>query len=747
MKTTHAVFPSALFTVLLAGLGGRAVVAATFTVTNTGDSGAGSLRQAMTDANTSAGPDTIAFDIPGSGIHTITPLTALPHITESLAIDGYTQPGSSANTNPFGQPWNAVILIEIDGENLGANDAGLNVTAGTAVVRGLAINRCGAATNGAILLEAVGSHVIAGNVIGLDPTGHFAPGTGYQQPLGIWSDSTGTPVIGGPNPADRNLISGNFGGIGGAGILAQGGGVTTIQGNYMGTDATGTVPVPNSYSINCQSASIIVGGSGPNEGNLISGSGGGAIYTSGCTASTIQGNLIGTDATGTKPLGNVGFGIGITSSTGVTIGGLAPGEGNTIAYNGLDQIGSAGVSIAYSTASVRGNRIFENVPYGIDVGDYNDNTLGPTPNDASEADGIQNYPMISSVDYGSSTVVHATFHSKPSATYGVDFYSNPACLPHPPALNQGQDFAGTTQVTTDAGGNATIDFVLPVVLAVGQPVTAIATDSGGRSSEFSEGILLRTTLPDGPNGSSNTLYGQQFEAGSTAAAGGVPMTIQNIPNATTIFALMPTLPPGSVNDITVTTPAGLTGTLKNAWVVDFNDEALAGGFQDYVAALVSNQITVGVGGGNYGFHDNIKRQSMAVFILRAKHGICYAPPPCTGLFDDVPCSSNFAPWIEAMAAEGITGGCGGNDFCPLAPVRRDQMAVFLLKGQHGSDFVPPPCAGVFADVACPSTFANWIEQLKAESITGGCGGTNYCPLTDNTRAQMAAFIVKTFNLQ
>jgi len=113
----------------------------------------------------------------------------------------------------------------------------------------------------------------------------------------------------------------------------------------------------------------------------------------------------------------------------------------------------------------------------------------------------------------------------------------------------------------------------------------------------------------------------------------------------------------------------------------------------------------------------------------------------------VPCSSNFAPWIEQMAAEGITGGCGGTNFCPTAPVRRDQMAVFLLKAEHGSSYAPPLCAGVFTDVACPSTFANWIEQLAAEQITGGCGGTNYCPLSNNTRGQMAVFMTKTFHLQ
>ena len=112
----------------------------------------------------------------------------------------------------------------------------------------------------------------------------------------------------------------------------------------------------------------------------------------------------------------------------------------------------------------------------------------------------------------------------------------------------------------------------------------------------------------------------------------------------------------------------------------------------------------------------------------------------------MPCSSPFAPWIEQFAAEGITGGCGGGNYCPTNPARRDQMAVFLLKARFGSTFVPPACSGVFDDVACPSPFADWIELLAAEQITGGCGGSNYCPLNNNTRGQMAAFIAKTFTL-
>jgi hypothetical protein len=75
------------------------------------------------------------------------------------------------------------------------------------------------------------------------------------------------------------------------------------------------------------------------------------------------------------------------------------------------------------------------------------------------------------------------------------------------------------------------------------------------------------------------------------------------------------------------------------------------------------------------------------------------------------------------------------------------MAAFLLKAKHGSGYVPPACAGIFTDVACPSQFANWIEQLYAEAITGGCGTGIYCPNNPNTRGQMAVFLVKTFGLQ
>ena len=102
---------------------------------------------------------------------------------------------------------------------------------------------------------------------------------------------------------------------------------------------------------------------------------------------------------------------------------------------------------------------------------------------------------------------------------------------------------------------------------------------------------------------------------------------------------------------------------------------------------------------------------MAVFLLKGKYGLCYVPPPCTpGSFPDVPCPSLFADWIDALADEGITSGCGGGLFCPNNFVTRRQMAIFLLKAKYGSAYVPPTCTGVFDDVPCPGDNAVGLHR-------------------------------------
>ena len=155
----------------------------------------------------------------------------------------------------------------------------------------------------------------------------------------------------------------------------------------------------------------------------------------------------------------------------------------------------------------------------------------------------------------------------------------------------------------------------------------------------------------------------------------------------------------------------------------FGDVPCPSLFAAWIQQLAAEGITAGCAGGNYCPAAAVTRAQMAVFLLKTEHGAAYTPPACTGLFPDVPCPSLFAPWVEQLAAEGITGGCGsGVNYCPGSPVTRAQMSVFLLKLEHGGAYSPPACQNVFGDVVCPSLFAPWIEQLYAEQITGGCGG-------------------------
>jgi hypothetical protein len=159
-------------------------------------------------------------------------------------------------------------------------------------------------------------------------------------------------------------------------------------------------------------------------------------------------------------------------------------------------------------------------------------------------------------------------------------------------------------------------------------------------------------------------------------------------------------------------------------------------------------ITSGCGGGNYCPNSSVTRAEMAIFLERGIHGSSYTPPAATGtVFGDVPISHWAAAWIEQLSADGITGGCGGGNFCPTSAVTRAEMAIFLLRSKHGSSYTPPAATGtVFADVPISHWAADWIEQLAAEGITSGCGGGNYCPNGAATRAEMAIFLVRTFAL-
>lgn len=359
-----------------------------FNVTNTNDSGSGSFRQAIMDAN-SMGGGAIEFHIPGGGVHTISPLTVLPTITQTVTIDGYTQ-GGTPNTNPPTMGINAVILIELSGVNSGSNFGGLTINAPNCTVRGLVINRF----VGDGIRVCTDGNAFEGNFIGTNPAGTMALGNGSGAVGGIVFGFCGTPAnctIGGITPAARNLISGNVGN----GIALGSGSGNTVQGNLIGTDITGTLALGNSFVGVTSGGGIsnaLIGGTTVAARNNISANNRGIALASSSTNNTVQGNFIGTDVTGTAALANPNGGVSLdTGSSNDVIGGLTaiPGTppGNLISGNN----GNFGVDLGSDVHGtlVQGNIIGADItgtqPLGNLIGIHifgHDNMIGGTANNA-----------------------------------------------------------------------------------------------------------------------------------------------------------------------------------------------------------------------------------------------------------------------------------------------------------------------------------------------------------------------------
>ena len=312
----------------------------TYTVSNTNDSGAGSLRQAILDANQHGGHDTIKFAI-GSGAKTINLSSKLPAISQATTLDATTQPGFA------GKP-----IIEINGANAGSNADGIKLTGSGITVRGLVINRFGGS---GIFIYGAGGNRIAGNYIGTDRAGSAAAG---NKAHGIIVQSPNN-VIGGTSSADRNVISGNSIGVF---LYTSAATKNVVRGNFIGTDATGTKKLGNTNNgVQCESApGNVIGGIGAAHRNVISGNGrdGVLIVNSGSKLNAVQGNFIGTDVSGTKALGNGWYGVEVSRQDNV-IGGSALGAGNVVSANGKG-------GIVLFLASASGNRVQGNY-VGTDV--------------------------------------------------------------------------------------------------------------------------------------------------------------------------------------------------------------------------------------------------------------------------------------------------------------------------------------------------------------------------------------------
>ena len=198
-------------------------------------------------------------------------------------------------------------------------------------------------------------------------------------------------------------------------------------------------------------------------------------------------------------------------------------------------------------------------------------------------------------------------------------------------------------------------------------------------------------------------------------------------------------------------PYTLTLAITNDPLQTFTDVPDSHWASSFIERLYTAKITGGCGANplQYCPEGTVTRAQMSIFLLKGIHGSSYAPlavGSSTG-FGDVPTDHWAGKWIKQLAVEKITGGCGNGNYCPDSAVTRAQMAIFLLKARHGASYTPPAVSSTgFGDVPTDHWAAKWIKQLAAEGITGGCGNGKYCPDTPVTRAQMAVFLVKTFNL-
>jgi hypothetical protein len=465
-----------------------------YDVTNTNDTGPGSLRQALTNVNAAGGgTPTVTFHIPGTGVHTINVLSELPALLNSVIIDGYTQPGSSPNT--LAQGTNAVLDIQLSGQGTESFE-GLQLTS-FSTVRGLVVNKF---FDGIV---AAGRDVVTGNFVGTDPTGKIAQPNAHGILLGNFS------IAGGVNPADRNLASGNE-----IGILADDSDGAVIQGNLIGTDATGKLAVPNTnagVSDFGHTSQVTIGGIVPGAANVISGNLGDGIGFVHASQSIIEGNKIGTDVTGAKPLGNLIDGISLDMFDNI-VGGLAAGA-NIIAYNGSDGVELRPNDTLNTGNSIRYNSIHDNGLLGIEFTSGNSFPIysGIRPNDPqdTDTDGVnslfisnnaQNYPVLLTATNGAAgTTIIGNLNSNPNTALVIDLYSNAS--PSPNGFGQGQTWIGLVSVVTGADGNAPFSITVPTLAPgtfISSTATTLADAPTGSTSEFSQDTQVTGPTPSLP---------------------------------------------------------------------------------------------------------------------------------------------------------------------------------------------------------------------------------------------------------
>jgi hypothetical protein len=615
-----------------------------YLVTTTADSGPGSLRDAITQINAdtshtlypspgnpsvdeidfavTAASDTGGGFNAGTGVATIAPQTYLPQITTAVFINGYTEPGASPNTLSVGD--NAVLKVQLALNALPSGTQGLKLHANGSTIRGLVINGANSGV-GAMSLNASdyvtpNNYHVEGNFIGTDVSGTSVGGggpgfvgidmvadyctiggtspdtrniiAGWGSGIGdrglgtliegnyIGTNASGTNALGNitgvtaayPHTIVGNLISGNQVGISGPGNNSQyPASIFQVQGNLIGTDATGMHGIPNGTGILLSGAgNALIGGTTAAARNVISGNSGDGVYV-GAGGMVIQGNYIGTDISGMTALGNGTNGIEIQSNNNL-IGGTTPGAGNTIAFNGGN-----GVSVYSGIGnSILSNSIHDNAGLGIRLATgANDNQTAPVLTSASTSAG--------------STTISGTLQSVASTTFRIEFFANTTA--DPSSYGQGRTFLGYVNVTTNSSGTGSFtvtlttplpagqtilsatatnqttndtsqfarDVSIPVVGAITAPLAPVAVNTAvNASASFTDAIPSTTHTAVWNWGDSNTSTGTVTESsGSGTVTGSHTYTVDGVYTVT----------------LTVTNSLGGSGQSVFQYVVVYNQEA------------------------------------------------------------------------------------------------------------------------------------------------------------------------------
>ena len=444
--------------------------ATNYTVVNTNDSGPGSLRWAIIQANAGPSSDIINFNIPGAGPHEINLQSPLPIVNFEVDIYGYSQPGSfpAGGANPAG------IKIALNGTALGTGTSGLNMTGNSCYINGLAIY--GFETG---IMIGGNNNTVEGCHIGLDATGMNPSGNASDGVIITGQQNT----IGGAGASARNVIAGHSGSI----AVFPYATANRIEGNYIGTDATGNAVI----SSNGLDGIAVSSDNNTIENNVIVGYGSNNILITLWNADSpfpegniIQGNRVGHHANGS-------FSSFANNCQGVS---LNNARNNIITENTIFGNGCHGVLIDGNAATgnlISDNSIYGNIGIAINLGlDW------VTPNDAGDADtgpnGLQNFPVLESAEANfAQTKVKGYLDSPNPATARIEFYTTPTA--HPTGHGDGKTLIGIVSPKSNGKIKAKLPPVPP-----GTYLSAIAIDSENNTSEFSLSIAI--TSPGGGSG-------------------------------------------------------------------------------------------------------------------------------------------------------------------------------------------------------------------------------------------------------